>query len=158
VSRYFITLRRLRIAVRKVEKEIKRLGLWHEAMEECQVYLIPIHWYYGYHKPLTGDIYVPRISGSVLFETRPWSLTDVLRHEYGHVLAQCSPGYEDLFDAMESVSDYGLTNPGEDFAENFRYYLKHRGRLPKTLDTRDIRQKWRFISQLRTHDRPCPHG
>jgi hypothetical protein len=150
VSRYFITLRRLRIAVRKVEREIKRLGLWHEAMDECQIYLIPIHWYYGYHMPRTGAIYVPRISGSAWFETRPWSLTDVLTHEYGHVLGQSVPDYQYLFDATESVSEYGHTNPAEDFAETFRYYVKHRGKLPKKLKTEAIKEKWRFIAQLRT--------
>lgn len=158
MSRYFITLRRLRKTVRKVEREIKQLGLWHETMDECQVYIIPIHWYYGYHMPSTGDIYVPRISGSVMFEKRPWSLTDVLRHEYGHVLAGSLSGLEDLFDATESVSEYGLSDSAEDFAETFRYYVKHRGKLPRQFESRGIKVRWRFISQLRTRNRPCPHG
>lgn len=47
------------------------------------------------------------------------------------------------------VTEYAATAPGEDFAEVFWKYLKHKGKLPRHHDTPAIRRKWRFVEELR---------
>ncbi|MCB2203464.1 hypothetical protein KQI65_01850 [bacterium] len=149
MKKIFVTMKRLRATVARVEREIQVLGLWHEDLEDTQVWLIPAHVYYGYTLERTGDIFIPCLSLSTVLEKKPWSLLDIVRHEWGHVLSQHLTGWEDIFDAEESVSPYGETNPDEDFAESCRFYLKHKGRLPKKWRKNDaIRQKWRYLQGL----------
>lgn len=62
MKKLFVTMKRLRRAVCQVEQEIQNLGLWHPSMRETQVYLIPVHWYYGYTESHDGNIYIPRLS------------------------------------------------------------------------------------------------
>lgn len=120
-----------------------------------------------------GDIVLPRVSLSHWFEyfrgIRKTSELDVLRHEYGHAFADVNRrrveskrfekafGYphewwsncEMEYDPEHHVTAYAATAPGEDFAEVFWLYLKHKGRLPNHLDTAPIRRKWRFVEELR---------
>lgn len=122
---------------------------------------------------LCGDIYLPSISLSRwgdYFQGRPaTSSVDVLRHEYGHAYADVNRrrietkrfeiafGYphewwKDAtleYDPYHHVTPYAATAPGEDFAEVFWLYLKHKGRLPRRLDTPPIRLKWDFVAKLR---------
>jgi len=49
---------------------------------------------------------------------------------------------------MEFVSGYAKTNPAEDFAENFMFYLKQRGDLPGKFQNPAIPRKWRFIKDM----------
>jgi hypothetical protein len=62
-------------------------------------------------------------------------------------------GYEMEFDPEHHVTEYAASAPGEDFAEVFWLYLKHRGKLPNRLDTPPIRKKWEFVGNLRKSPR-----
>lgn len=147
MKKLFVTIKRLRRAVRQVERELKNFGLWHPNMQDTQVYLIPAHVYYGYEQE--GDIYIPFLTLGALFSKRSWTLLDLVRHDYGHVVSEYLSGWEDVFDAEESVTRYGETNPDEDFAEFFRYFLKYRGKLPKKWQKNAaIRQKWKYLQGL----------
>jgi len=119
-----------------------------------------------------GDIVLPRVSLSrwadYLNGQRFTSVVDVLRHEYGHAYADVNrwrietkkfeqafgfphewwDDYELEYDPYHHVTEYAATAPGEDFAEVFWLFLKHKGKLPKRLDTPPIRKKWRFVSNL----------
>lgn len=120
-----------------------------------------------------GDIVLPRVSSSRwsdYFRGRPsTSVLDVLRHEYGHAYADVNrwrietkkferafgyrhewwAGYEMEYDPEYHVTEYAATAPGEDFAEVFWLYLKHKGKLPRRFEDRQpIRWKWLFIGDL----------
>lgn len=156
---------------RKVVCEMERLGLWHPGLDDVNVRLVPASFScYGWFRE-EGDIYIPALTGARLsdlilgYHTR---LTDVLRHEWGHALADRCPDLVDRlsfhdtlggpYQSSEPVDEYDpelhLTRyaaacPGEDFAETFHYYLRHRGRLPLRLRKKPaIRKKWRFIDGL----------
>lgn len=144
-----VTRRRLHKTVARVEREIQALGLWHEALDDTQVYLIPAHLYYGYTLERTGDIFVPFLSLSTVFDKRPWSLLDLVRHEWGHSISRHLSGWETIFDAEDSVSEYGTTNPDEDFAETLRCFLKHKGKLPKKWQTCEgIVERWTMLAEM----------
>jgi len=120
-----------------------------------------------------GDIVLPSISLSRwgdFFLGRPFTTpADVLRHEYGHAFADVNrrrietkkfekvfgyphewrDDYEMEYDPDFHVTEYAATCPGEDFAEVFRLYLKHRGKLSKRIDIPTIRRKWEFMESLR---------
>jgi hypothetical protein len=78
------------------------------------------------------------------FNSKAWSLVDVLRHEYGHVLALRSQKllkYWPLDD--DRVSEYAHTNKAEDFAETVKFFVKHKGNLPKKWQRHDgIVRRW----------------
>src|SRR5690606_33641472 len=123
---------------------------------------------YGWHN---GTICIPRISGAQLsdlyhgFHTR---LNDILRHEWGHAVAEVYPGliesnqfvrcfggeYEDMspvrpYDPEHHVTPYASTMPCEDFAEVFHFYLRHKGCIPLRLSRRrPIVRKWDFIDRI----------
>lgn len=104
-----------------------------------------------------GDILLPRISlsrwGDCFLGRLLPSPVDVLRHEYGHAYADVNrrriemekfeqafgcphewwKGYEMVYDPDFYVTEYAAITPGEDFAEVFWLYLKHRGILRKSL-------------------------
>jgi hypothetical protein len=120
-----------------------------------------------------GDIVLPRISlshwGDYFVGRQVVSALDVLRHEYGHAYADVNrrrietkkferafgwphevvyaEGFE--YDPEYHVTEYAAVSTGEDFAEVFWLYLKHRGKLPARLYTSPVRRKWRFIEDLR---------
>lgn len=120
-----------------------------------------------------GDIVLPRFSlshwGDYFGGRRRLSTVDILRHEYGHAFADVnrrrieSKRFEKAFgyphewwddcelehDPEHHVTHYAATAPGEDFAEVFWLYLKHKGKLPSRLDTAPIRRKWKFVEELR---------
>ncbi|MBE0643269.1 MAG: hypothetical protein IH600_04250 [Bacteroidetes bacterium] len=137
------TMKQLRAAVRKVERELKRLELWIPAMSDTQVYLVPIHYWYGWTCLETGNIYIPR----VIIGCRPWTLLDVLRHEYGHVFTCHHPEIMETWPTDgERVSKYADEDIGEDFAETFKYFVKHKGKLPKKWQQRPgIVERWKKL-------------
>lgn len=120
-----------------------------------------------------GDIILPRISLSHwtdwIIRNQKTITLDVLRHEYGHAYADInqrrieSKRFEKAFDAPHDIwekhvmeydpnfhiSEYAATSSGEDFAEVFMFFLKHKGRLPRKHDTKPIRRKWKFVDDLR---------
>jgi len=144
-----IRMYQLRKRVRKVEREIQELGLWFPEMEDTQVYLTPFHLWYGWTTYPSGDIFIPRITTSRWIDSVPWSLRDILRHEYGHVFAWHKPKVLRKWPrCTDRVSDYAQTDKAEDFAETFRCFLKHRGKLPSSWqENPGITRRWRKIEK-----------
>lgn len=124
--------------------------------------------FYGWY---LRHIFIPAITGAQLSDFimgRHTRLTDVLRHEWAHAVAD---RHQSLMDTKRFVRDFGgpyestdavhdydpdrhLTHyaasmPCEDFAEVFHYYLRHRGRLPVRLAGKPIIvRKWQFVKWL----------
>jgi len=120
-----------------------------------------------------GDIVLPRVALSHwrdYFKGRPKvSVMDILRHEYGHAYADVnrrrietkrfekvfgSPhdvayvgGFE--YDPSYHITEYAAASTGEDFAEIFWKFLKHKGKLPLHQQTTPIIKKWEFVEALR---------
>lgn len=170
---HIITLTRLCRANRDVVNELHQLGFWNDSLARTQVYLIPFSWSaYGWQwYGGDGSIRIPavsllRVAEKLTGETRT-SLRDVLRHEYGHALADTHRGlfrsrqfseafgvaheseYALEYDPDHHFSEYASTDGSEDFAEVFMLYVKHGGRLPAWLHLPGIKQRWRFINRLR---------
>ena len=155
----------------QVTNEMDRLGLWHPRLDDVVVWHVPVSFgCYGWFLE-EGDIYIPAVTGAHLsdfFSGHHTRLTDVLRHEWAHAVADRRPGlvrkrrfrdtfggtYEstkpvDEFDPDHHLTRYAASNPCEDFAEVFAYFLRHRGRLPIRLASKpSIARKWRFIASL----------
>lgn len=168
-SRLRITLPQLTTANWNVTCEMEKLGLWHHSLDDITTYLTSVRLaYYGWFE---GHIYIPSISLAVICDCisgHQISLTDVLRHEWAHALADRRPRridtkrFRETFgDSYESnhpvwlyhpdlhLTEYAATNPCEDFAETFHYFLKHKGRLPQRLQKKPhIVKKWNFVASL----------
>ena len=167
----FINQTRLNAANLAVTQELLKLGFYDEAMQQVDTNLVIFgraygwQWYRG-----SGHIDIPCISFSRLqhlWNGSYTSLRDVLRHEFGHALADTHRGlfrsrrFSDAFGASHDsdvtweydpeyhVSPYAATNPAEDFAELFMTYVRLQGRLPPALATEPLRNKWEFIDDLR---------
>lgn len=140
------TMKQLRAAVRKVERELQSIGLWSDAMSDTQVYLVPIHYWYGWTCLETANIYIPR----VIIGCRPWTLLNVLRHEYGHVFLFHHPETLETWPTEgEQVSPYAAENLEEDFAETFKYFVKHKGKLPRAWKNHaGIVERWKKLRKL----------
>jgi len=156
----------------QVTRELKRLGFWNDALAGVQVYWVHASWNcYGWYE---GDISIPAITGARLSELilgRHTRLTDVLRHEWAHGVADHwpslinTPRFRRVFggsydqeafaaahDAWHHLTHYAASHPCEDFAEVFHFYLRHKGRLPKRHSHRPaIVRKWRFVARMASH-------
>ena len=116
-----------------------------------------------------GEIVIPATSLAYLSrkDGRPWkSLRDVIRHEYGHAVADTHRGlirsssFTKVFGASHEsgvewevdetvfVSEYSSEGPDEDFAETFMHYVKNKGKIPDRFKTPSIQAKWRFVHSL----------
>ena len=168
---HIITMPRLNRSLSQVRNELATHGLWTEALSEVEVYLtgFGVHYGYQYYKS-SGQIEIPAISLDRLCESllgrEVLSLRDLLRHEYGHALADNHRGlirsrqfrnafgthHDDTeparYDPDQHVSGYASTSASEDFAETFMYYVKHKGKLPKAFKVPKIKEKWSFVRQL----------
>lgn len=166
-----VTFSRLERANLAVTDELWKLGFYDERLQQVDVCLGLVHGAYGWQSyGGSGDIYIPAISLSKLGDLLDGSYTslrDVLRHEYGHALADTHRGlirsskFKAAFGASHSwdfsleydpechVTSYAADSPAEDFAEVFMLYVKCKGSLPKRLNTSAIRKKWQFIQKLR---------
>jgi len=169
--RHFVTLNRLTEANWQVTAEMEKLGLWCSELDDIDVWLVPVSFHcYGWFQP-KGDIYIPAVTGANLCDfitSKHTHLADVLRHEWSHALADRRPelvdckrfirtfggGYESPHPVWEYHPDYHLTpyaatQPCEDFAETFHFYLRHKGRLPLRLaDKSKISRKWEFVEWM----------
>jgi hypothetical protein len=167
-----VTLARLNRALARVISELSEHGVWDAHMQAVDVYLVPFDWAcYGWQwYGSTGDICIPSIGLAKLRDHwfgRHTSLAYVLRHEYGHALADTHRGlfrssrfgaifgtaHEDEMTSFEydpsfHVSEYAATNASEDFAEVFALYLRHGGRLPRDHYTKPKQAKWRFVRDV----------
>lgn len=164
------TLRRLRRAVYKVRGELRLHGFWDERMAEVEVYLGAIGGAYGWqNRGGDGSIVVPAVSLSKIgdfFRRKYTSLADVVRHEYGHALADTHRGLfrrrsfktafwasidDDTvvaFDPEIHVTPYAAKNAAEDFCETFMMFLKYGGKMPNRFYTPVIRGKWEWVRRL----------
>jgi len=157
-------------ARRDVEAELRRSGFFDARVGQIAVQLVALGVAYGWQDYRgSGTISVPRVSWPKLcnlLEHEYVSLRDVLRHEYGHAVADThqhlirTPEFALAFgdshhwatsndyDPEVFVTTYAATATGEDFAETFMYFLKHGGKLPARFGTSAIRKKWRFVKWL----------
>lgn len=125
-----------------------------------------------------GDIYIPCIYPVPLWDLKSTSernLTDTIRHEFGHAMAD---RYKKFFTGRRSkvfkeafgekygipivdgdfselwyneifISPYAQKNTAEDWSETFMYYLKHKGRLPiKWRKYPFIKEKWEAVKTI----------
>ena len=168
---YIINQTRLKAANDAVICELDQLGVYDAWMQGVETHLVTFGVAYGWqYYGGTGHINIPRVSLSRLSD---WlagpsmPLRAVLRHEFGHALADMHRGlfrsrrFSDVFGAAHDsdceweydpehhITEYAASDPSEDFAEVFRFYLRHKGRLPRRMATAPIRRKWRFIDELR---------
>lgn len=150
---------------------MKKLGLWSPHLDEVDVWLVPVSLLcYGWFEP-TGDIYVPSVTGvslSDLVTGQHTRLIDILRHEWSHAFAdrraplvnsqKFIAAFGGAYESLDGVGNYrpdlylthyAATNPCEDFAETFQFYLRHKGRIPVRLKSKpEIVSKWSFIHWL----------
>lgn len=168
-----VTYSRLEKANLAVTNELWKLGFYDEYMQRVDVYLVAAGAAYGWqYYGGNGNICIPAVSFSRLaglFTGRYVSLRDVLRHEFGHALADTHRGlirsaqFKEVFGAAHSadvsweydpkyhVTEYAAEGgPAEDFAEVFMLYVKHKGAMPSHISSPPIKRRWRFIHKLRT--------
>lgn len=166
-----VTMTRLNEALFQVQGEMGRLGFYDEKVYEVDVYLVPFGGFaYGWQKyGEEGDINIPAISlckFQEMFGYEVVSLGDILRHEYGHAVADMHRGLvrsrrftqafgtpheregELEYDPEIHISTYAATNMMEDFAENFMYFVRHKGKLPAKFNRPAIAARWDFIREL----------
>jgi hypothetical protein len=167
-----VTLTRLNRALADVIRDFEYLGIWNEQLYSVEVFLVRVGYAYGWKwSGAEGHIDMPAVSisrlGAVMGLYSGVGLRDILRHEYGHVVADLYPklsrskafrqafgasyGREERiapYDPEKHVTKYASTEPAEDFCEVFMYFVKHRGRLPARFDTPAIRRKWAYVDRV----------
>ena len=126
----------------------------------------------GFYYFDTKDIHIPAIwPAALLPKLSRWyhkrRLVDVIRHEFGHALEGKFKKYfhDSRFrkafgasyglpvakdgDEQNYVSSYARTDTGEDFAETFMLYVKHKGIMPKKfVKSHAIRAKWKTVETI----------
>lgn len=120
------------------------------------------HWF-------NGVITIPRRG---FWIGRQASIEDVIRHEFGHALADLYPGalkkggtfrmafggpYDDTPAEKRGVkgwkdryvSKYATSATREDFAETFMLFVKHKGRMPARFANKPaIVKKWKAVAEI----------
>ena len=118
---------------------------------------------------LGGVITIPRHG---FWLARQASIDDVLRHEFGHALADLYPGalkkggvFRAAFGGSYGptpaeergvkgweeryVSEYATKATAEDFAETFMLFVKHKGKIPARFAKKPaIRKKWQAVAAI----------
>jgi hypothetical protein len=171
VKHKIITMPRLQSALDDVVDELDEVGLWNPRLAKVDVFLTWFGTYYGWQWYRgSGHIEIPAVSLSrvneMIYGGPRMTLRDLLRHEYGHAVADTnralvrSRRFAEVFGTPhdseipadhsehEHVTDYAAEDSSEDFAEVFRYYLKHSGKIPRRYKTRKIERKWQFVDRL----------
>lgn len=165
-----VTMARLNEALFQVQGEMGRLGFYDEKVQKVGVHLVLFWYHYGWQLyGGSGDINIPAISlckFQEMFGYEVVSLGDILRHEYGHAVADMHRGLvrsrrftqafgkpheregELEYDPEIHISTYAATNMMEDFAENFMYFVRHKGKLPAKFNRPAIAARWDFIREL----------
>jgi hypothetical protein len=167
-----VTWTRLRRSLGRVRRELAWHGFYDTQVAEVGVRLVTVRTAHGYHiEGERGEIVIPAFSLSKLVDLLDGQCTPlslVLRHEYGHAIADTHRGlirssaFRNAFHAPHDadvewdydpeifVTEYATENPAEDFTEVFGHYLRYGGCLPARLHTPAIRQKWEFVHDLST--------
>jgi hypothetical protein len=165
-----VTLKGLNSALFRVQTELDKLGFYDEHVRDVDVYLVDYGDAFGWqHYGTSGEINIPSVSLAGLLAVlggQHMSLRDILRHDYAHAVADThralirSARFSDAFGASHNASTasefdkefhitpYAATSPAEDFAETFRFYVKHGGALPNRHWTHTIIRKWSFVDDL----------
>ena len=169
LRRHVVTFQDVCRANRQVTAELDKLGFWSDRLDH-----ITVHWTaasvcnYGWYQ---GHIHIPAVTGAQLADLifgQYTRLTDILRHEWAHAVADQWP---ELIDTRRFVRDFGgpyesgdqvreydpdhhltfyaATMPGETFPEVFHFHLRHKGRLPMRLAGKPgIARKWLFVAWM----------
>jgi hypothetical protein len=165
-----VTLAELQYANDQTVAELRKFGFYDQRVVGIEVYLTLVGDVFGWQNyGGNGHINVPAVSlarlrGLIGYEKA--SLRDVLRHEYAHAVADTHRGLmrsrrfsaafggshasekASTYDRTLHVTAYAAANPGEDFAEVFMMFLKHKGRAPRRFRTPGIQRKWEFVREL----------
>jgi len=127
------------------------------------------------HSQGDGNIHFPAVYNGLDLHFR-WidkmTTIDVLRHEFGHALSDrypealkkggvfrtafggpcCdkpAPGTDPDIWEERCVTRYAATNTREDFAETFRFFVKHKGKIPAKFAKKPaIRKKWKAVAEI----------
>ena len=180
LKKVYVSYDEMQRAFAKVRKELEGLNLlfagslidkvdcYHERLSLGSLYgLVGAM---GFYDPTDGDIHIPAVFPAGLF---PWwgdrEMLDVLRHEFGHALADrfkkffrggifkeafgASYGEKKVFEGgdwtNEHVTAYASTMTQEDFAETFMLYMKHKGKMPvRYSGKRAIEKKWKTVGRI----------
>ena len=169
IRRHVITHTDVCRANQQVTRELDSAGFWNDRLEDVEVYWTTHSWdCYGWYQ---GDICIPALTGAQLSDLiagRHTRLTDILRREWAHAIADKWPHLINIkrfvnafgghyeseqplmkYDPDHHLTQYAATTPCEDFAETFYFYLRHKGKLPIHLaDKPVILAKWRFVEWL----------
>ena len=171
-------------AYNKVRMELWRLGvLWDGSKLDGVGYryltiapIAALGGYMGFYDPNTRDIEFPSVYLPIAALWRDLGVKanalDVIRHEFGHALADQYPGalkkgglFRAAFggaygeDPAEEcvaegwgdryVSEYATSATQEDFAETFMLFVKHKGKIPAKFAKRSvIRKKWKAVAEI----------
>jgi len=177
LKRIYASTNEIEKAFNKIRRELENFGLLYKdsRLDEVDCYpdgipsaLVGVMGFYDFEDM---NIHIPPLYPAGLF---PWwfenrELLDVLRHEFGHALADrykrffrggifktafgASYGEKNVFDGGVwtdgYVTAYASTMTREDFAETFMLYMKHRGKLPARYHgKRMIEKKWDAVKQI----------
>ncbi len=148
----------LTAALRDLRREFAELGLsalfsW-VSVEQCSRPLTSrgMGWYL-YDRRI---IRMPRWSRSAVKASarasgsKHISMRAVLRHEFGHALADLlelseRADFVARFGHGDVLTDYAAENADEDFAETFMRYATWSGRLRRRRPSHDVRRKWEYV-------------
>ena len=177
-----ITPTRLNRALADVIRDFESFGIWNEVLAAVEVKLVPVGMAYGYkYNGADGAIEIPAVSIHrlcELFGYEEYELEDILRHEYGHAIADLYPRltrtwrfrwiFAGSYDRGPSatryhpgkhITPYAASEPAEDFCEVFTCYVKHRGKRQGSINTFTLWLKWFFVGRLlRAIRRGCRTG
>ena len=132
--------------------------------------------YMGFYDPNTREIEFPSVYLPIAALWRDLGVKanalDVIRHEFGHALADLYPGalkkggtFRTAFGGAYGevpaeehvaagwgdryVSEYATSSTQEDFAETFMLFVKYKGKIPAKFAKRPvIRKKWRAVAEI----------
>ena len=177
----FTSFGEMEAAFNKVRNELEKLGLLVDgsSLDSVECYherlsvggLTGFIGWMGFYDFKDRNIHVPAFYPAGLFPM--WygerKMLDVLRHEFGHALADrfkkffCGGVFKEAFGASygtkkvfaggdwtnEYVTEYATTATQEDFAETFMLYMKHKGKMPvRYSGKRAIEKKWKTVGRI----------
>ncbi len=129
----------------------------------------------GFYNFKDKQIHIPAVYNGLSLNFKwydKWSVVDVLRHEFGHALmdryyrplalgslfrtafsgphgAKPAPGSDPDDWQNRCVSAYAAEQTQEDFAETFKFFVKHKGKIPATFKQKPaIVKKWEAVAEI----------
>lgn len=184
MSKIYTSFKEVTRAYNKVRMELWNLGvLWDGSKLDgvgCTYLTIApiaaLGGYMGFYDPNTKEIEFPSVYLPIAALWRDLGVKanalDVIRHEYGHALADLYPGAlkkggvfraafggaygeapaeECVADGWGDryVSEYATSMTQEDFAETFMLFMKYKGKIPaKYAKKPAIRKKWKTVAEI----------